>query len=163
MSRSRSARGHALIVVTIVVLLMTVLVVGFLRFASREVAGAISAKQQAAVAACADAARQQLLSQLRLTGANSAMGLDPVEVKLDDTPTYVRSGHYGQDKTLPNIKGLQVARLEDLTTPTAVSADDLTNRIGETVGNYRVVAHCVQGTPPDTREIEVEFGLNFGL
>ncbi len=54
-------------------------------------------------------------------------------------------------------------KINDLTTGAALSSNDLTNRIGETVGNYRVVVHCVQGTPPDARELEVEFAVNYGL
>ena len=63
-----SQRGSALVIAIIVVLIMAVIGVAMLRFGSREVAGAIALQRQQALSACADAGRQLILSQFRVSG-----------------------------------------------------------------------------------------------
>jgi hypothetical protein len=153
-------RGHAVLVSVIVVLVITVLAVGAIRFASREVSGALAARKEAGITTCADAARHMLMSQWKLLGETSGLALPPLNQTLEPlTPTVLRGGHYGD----VNVSSVQIVKLNDLTTGARVTADDLTNRIGEAVSNYRVVVHCTQGRGADARELEVEFGVNYGL
>jgi hypothetical protein len=139
---------------------ITVLAVGAIRFASREVGGALAARKEAGIATCADAARHMLMSQWKLLGERSGPQIAPLEQTLEPlTPTVLRGGHYGD----VNVTSVQIVRLNDLTTGSRFTADDLTNRITESVANYRVVVHCTQGRGADARELEVEFGVNYGL
>ncbi|HET6437602.1 MAG TPA: hypothetical protein VFG59_06060, partial [Anaeromyxobacter sp.] len=110
--RTRLAeRGHALLISVIVVLVMTVLAVGVIRYASREVAGANAGRNRAAIAACAEAARAQLMSQWKVLGVQG-MDLQPLDVTLESgTPTKIVGGHYGQ----VNVSGVQVIKLNPLT------------------------------------------------
>ncbi|HYD41681.1 MAG TPA: hypothetical protein VEB43_12715 [Anaeromyxobacter sp.] len=163
MANSHPARGSALMISIIVVLVITVLAVGAVRFASQEVAGAIVDRKDAAVASCAEAARARLLSELRLLGQVSITDIELLDEELEDTtPTLLRGGHYGEDPEV-SVRSVQLRRLNDMTTGPSFSANDLTNRIGDTVGNYRVVVHCIQGRPPNDRQLEIEFGLQYGL
>ncbi len=156
----RSERGAALLISVVVVLVVTVLAVGAIRFASREVGGATAARKEAALAACADAARSMLMSRWKLLGQVAGPNLDALEEELEDmTPTVLRGGHYGD----VNVTGVQIVKLDDLTTGPNVPVDDISNRMTESVSNYRVTVHCTQGRPPNARELEVEFGVNYGL
>jgi hypothetical protein len=160
------ARGNALLLSIIVVLVMTVAAVGVIRFASREVAGANAARRQAGITACADAARTLLMSKWKVLGTQG-MEIMPVEEQIEpNTPTTLRGGHYGE----VNVNGVQVIRLNPLTVGASNSQGDITNRIADQVSSYRVVVHCTQGPAnpdgspgPDARELEVEFGVTFGI
>jgi hypothetical protein len=158
MTSRRNERGSALLISVVVVLVVTVLAVGAIRYGSREVAGAHAARKEAAVEACADAARSMLMSQWKLLGQTAFGDLEVLNVVLEpSTPTELRGGHYA------DVDTVQIVRIDDRTTGAMYSANDLTNRIGEGVANYRVVVHCRQGRPPDARELEIEFGVNYGL
>jgi hypothetical protein len=160
MSARRPARGVALLIAIIVVLVVTVLAVGVIRYASREVAGATAGRKEAAIASCAEGARSMLLSQWKLLGQQASGSISPLNVTLEpSTPTALRGGHYGD----VNVTGVQIVKMNDLTVGDRLSVSDLTNRIAESVANYRVVVHCTQGTGLAARELEVEFGINFGL
>ena len=110
-----------------------------------------------------------LMSQWKLLGAHG-VNARPLDLLLETaSQTRVRGGHYGEnpsDPTLWNatsgmwIKNIQVIQLDPLTLGSAYVANDLTNRIGDSVQPYRVVVHCTQG---DGREIEVEFAVQYGL
>jgi len=173
-------RGSALLVSIIVVLVVAAVGVGVIRFASREVAGATAFRKEAATVACASAARTLLTSQWKLLGTHGVKTL-PLDVLLDSvTQTRLRGGHYGDDPTDSaywnassrtwvvegtTVKNIQVIPLNTLTVGSKYVANDLTNRIGDSAQPYRVVAHCSQsdGVNPNAREIEVEFGLQYGL
>lgn len=160
MASRRSERGAALLVSVVVVLVITVLAVGAIRFASREVGGATATRKEAALAACADAARAMLMSKWKLLGQVSGPNLEALNEELEGvTPTVLHGGHYGE----VDVTGVQIVKLDDLTTGSNVTVDDLTNRIVESVSNYRVTVHCTQGRFPNARELEVEFGVNYGL
>jgi hypothetical protein len=166
-------RGSALLMSIIVILVISVIGVGVIRFASREVAGATAGRKEAAAAACAETARVLLMSQWKLLGAHG-VNARPLDIPLGDaSQTRVLGGHYGQkppdDATYWNagsgtwVKNIQVIPLDPLTVGSAYVANDLTNRIGDSVQNYRVVVHCTQGSGTDARDTEVEFGVQYGL
>ncbi len=161
-------RGNALVMSIIVVLVITVAGVGIIRFVSREMAGAHAGRKEAAIEACAEAARAMLMSRWKVLGT---VGIPPVDETLEPSgPTKIKGGHYGDEPTpyyneltQTWIKNVQVMPLNPRTLGNAFQADDITNRIGEAALPYRVVVHCVQGTDVNAREVEVEFGLRYGL
>jgi hypothetical protein len=167
-------RGASLIMSMIVVLVMAVIGVAVVRYGTREVAGAHAGRKEAAVASCADAARAMLMSQWKLLGAHGAT-VQPLKIQLDPgSHTLVQGGHYGQDPTTSAywdasgqtwINNIQVTQLDPLTVGSYVQSNDLTNRIGDNVRSYRVVVHCTHGDPQlgPPREVEVEFGVQYGL
>jgi Tfp pilus assembly protein PilX len=160
MRPSHSERGSALIIAVIVVLVMSVLAVGVIRFASREVAGATAGRKLAAASSCAEAARAWILANWNALDNVAPADKPPMDVTLENvTPTALRGGHYGQT----GVTQVQIVKLNPQTVGPANKTNDLTNRIGDTVTPYRVVVHCVQGSGTDAREMELEFGLTFGL
>jgi len=160
--RSRYAeRGHALIISIIAVLIMTVMAVGAVRYAYREVAGAAAGRNRAAISACAEAARAELVSQFKLLGL-SPMQVSAFKVTLESaTPTVILGGHYGPT----TATSVQVIKLNPLTVGSSYTMSDLTNRILDGVTPYRVVVHCVQGADgdPNQRQLELEFGVSYGI
>ena len=163
-------RGNALLMSIIVVLVLAVAGVGVIRFVRREMAGAHAGRKEAAVQACAEAARAMLISRWKLLG-DHGVALGPLDETLEPAgPTRIVGGHYGDEPTpLWNeitrtwVKNVQVIALNPLTVGNKFQASDLTNRIGDNALPYRVVVHCVQGTDENAREVEVEFGLRYGL
>ncbi len=172
MRTARVARGYALLLAVIIILVVTVASVAVIRFASREVAGANAGRKFSAVANCTEAARAMLMGQWKLLGTHD-VGISPLKVTLESvTPTTVQGGHYGQDPTSAAywnktsgtwISNVQVTPLNPLTVGSKYQVSDLTNRIGDTVAPYRVVVHCVQGSGNDARELELEFAVQYGL
>ncbi len=169
MQRRSSERGSALLMSIVVILLVTVFGLAVVRFSAREVSGAIAGRKEAAVAACAEAARAMIMSQWKLLGANGVT-VPPLDVVLDSaSQTHLQGGHYDDtpgDSAHWNassqtwVNNIQVAKLNPLTVGSSYQSNDLTNRVGDTIQSYRVVVHCTQA---DGREVEVEFGVQYGL
>jgi type II secretory pathway pseudopilin PulG len=161
-------RGSALLTSVIVILVMTVIGIGVVRFASREVAGAQAGAREQALVACADAARQLLLSQFH------ALGVSPVQVAALNVPldgpaatahTYALGGHLGT----MNVSVDQVSYLPENAMGPSDAIPDLTNQtaIGGQGGRpMKLVVHCQDGgdgSATSGRQLEVEFGVRFGL
>ncbi len=160
MRSTLSPRGNALIISIIVVLVMSVLAVGIIRFSSREVAGAIASKKLAASSSCAEAARAYIMSGWNALDPTNPIDRPPLDVTLESaTPTVIRGGHYGQT----GVTRVQIVKTNPNMVGPMNKVGDLTNRIGDTANVYRVVVHCVQGTGDDARELELEYAVNFGL
>lgn len=166
----RPQRGNALVMVMIVLLVITAGSIAIMRFAAREVTGAHAGRKEAAVSACAEAARGLLMGRWKLLGTHD-LGILPVSVTLESAnPTVAQGGHYGQD---PNalwdatnqvwLQQVQVIALNPTTVGPSSQSNDLSNRIGDTILPYRVVVHCTQGTAPDARELELEFAVQYGI
>jgi type II secretory pathway pseudopilin PulG len=164
--RTTSQRGSALVIAIIVVLVMAVIGVSMLRFGAREVAGSTAAQRQQALSACADLGRQVFLSRFHAVGSppTSLPALDePVDAS---TGARIVGGHYdttgvavSQVSTLPeNAFGID---------PGSISTG--TNRINVTGGGakpMKVIIHCQiagNGAADSGRQLEVEFGLRFGI
>jgi len=161
---NRSQRGSALVISTIVVLVVAIIGVAVIRFASREVAGATSTRQHQALVACADAGRQVLLSQFK------ALGASPVSLTALNLPLDARNQVVGGHVDTSGIQVSQVTYLpESSFGPDRGVVQDITNRIVGTGGGGRpvkVVVHCQQGgtgAANTGRQLEVEFGLRFGI
>jgi Tfp pilus assembly protein PilX len=166
--RSRSQRGSALLLAMIVVLVITIIAVAMIRYSSRELAGATAARQNSALVACAEAGRQLLTSQFRSLGVAPTQ-LQALNVTLDGAggDTRVLGGHVDtnvqvdQVTVLPSASfGVQQNSVRDLTNIIAGAG-----QLGGTP--YRVVVHCqdhgTAGLPASGRQLEVEFGIRFGL
>ncbi len=161
---ARSQRGSVLLMSAIVVVAIAIIGVAVIRFASREVAGATSARKQMALVACADAGRQLILSQFKALG-NAPVSLTALNVPMEAN-TRVVGGHF-------DTEGVQVSQVTYLPEvafgPDRGVVQDITNRVVGTGGGGRpvkVVVHCQQagdGTPGSGRQLEVEFGLRFGI
>jgi len=174
MTISRSPRGSALLTSMIVILVITVIGVGMINFASQEVAGATASQRDQALVACADAARQMLLAQFHLIGfPASIQALNvPLGTQTGNGNTLAIGGHYDADTTtatgLGNIYIAQVSAMADNSFGSgAATASDITNRISTTgsLGGrpYKVVVHCQDGSLYGGRQLEVEFGIRYGL
>lgn len=153
---ARSQRGSGMLLAIIVVLVITVIGVGVLRFASRELAGADAGRKHEALVQCADAGRQLLLAQFRATGV-SPTELTAIDVPLDPGGyTVARGGHMGgtvDQVTLLNPGDIGIETTGDIT--------NIANPLLAAKGGkpYRVVVHCND----HGRELEVEFLVRFGI
>jgi hypothetical protein len=163
-------RGSALIIATIVVLVIAVIGVGMVRFTQRGVAGATAGLRADATSACAEAARRLLQSRFHALGA-SPTEVEVLNVVLDGTGGRQRAlgGHIGAD---PSGTLLDVKQVEKDTRMIVdqLTGDDLSNRIVANSGTggspYRVTVHCQEGdssSPTSGRQLEIEFGVKFGL
>jgi hypothetical protein len=144
-----------------VVLIVTVIAVGVVRYTSREVAGATAGRQGRALVACAEAGRQLLLSQFRSVGTIPTE-LEALNVPLDDGGTAAVVGGHIEETDI------QVAQVTMLPLGTFGSerknTRDITNIANPALSQlggkpYRIMVHCVD----HGRQLEVEFGVRFGL
>jgi len=140
--------------------------VAMMRFGVREVAGASAMYRQQALAQCAHLGRQVLLSRFRAVGA-SPTGLPALGEAVDAaTGLTILGGHY--DST--DVQLDQVNLLPDAAFGVDRGAvQTLTNRIFLTGGGakpMKAVVRCKMGgdaAPDSGRQLEVEFGLRFGI
>jgi hypothetical protein len=161
-------RGAALLLAIIMTAAITAIAVAMIRLSSRELAGATSARQSAALSACAEAGRQLLMSQFRSLGVAPA-SLQLLDVTLDGTggATRVVGGHVGESVQIKQVTVLPASTFG--VSPNSVR--DLSNIISgaATLGGtpYRIVVHCQSGgsaaDPTTGQQLEVEFGMKFGM
>lgn len=166
----RPQRGSALLMSVVVVLVISLIGVGIIRFASREVAGATAGARNEALVACADAARKLLTSQFHAIGLQPTT-LTALNLPLDATGSQARTlavgGHV--DTSGPAVQVDQVVFLPDNAFGPSNRVRDLSNVIslaGQGGKPLRVLVHCQDGgngTPTSGRQLEVEFGVRFGL
>jgi hypothetical protein len=153
--RRHGERGSALLISLVLVLVLSVIAVGLVRFAGVEVAGAQATRKHEAVVACAEAGRQLLLSRFHALGLQP-LQLEALDVDLDAAgDTTVRAGHV-------DGLGAQVV-LSDPREGRSAPLGDITNVIPSPVAGggvpYRTTVTC----DDHGRRIEVEFGVRFGL
>jgi hypothetical protein len=169
--KPRAERGSALVLTVIVVLVLAVISAALIRFTSRELAGATSARQNDALVACAEAGRQLIMSQFRSISI-APNDLQPLNKAIDADPPNGSTRVLGGHVDTMNMKVDQVTVLPMGTFgPQPNAIRDLSNIItgAQQLGgtSYRVVVHCQDhGTATDAtsgRQLEVEFGLRFGL
>ena len=82
-------RGSALVMTVVVVMVITIIAVGVVNFASREVSGAYAGARRQALVSCADSARQLLVSKLHAVGMNPT-SIQALNVPLDATACELR-------------------------------------------------------------------------
>ena len=166
--KKTSQRGSALLVSVIAVLVISVIGVGIIRFAGREVAGASASMHEQALAACADAARQRLLAQFHALGfqPSSISALNGVALGTisGNAQTLAVGGHY--DTAPANIQIAQVSYLPDSAFGPTTAVRDITSvvaLVGQGGKPIKVVVHCQDGNVDGGRMLEVEFGIRFGM
>jgi type II secretory pathway pseudopilin PulG len=175
MAKLGNERGSALLTSVIVVVVLAILGVGLIRFASRESAGALAGTREQSLVACADAARQMLVSKFSALGLQPT-SIAPLDAGLDTTGSGSRvravGGHYdsaGSVTSGTNVTITQVAYLPDSSFGPSNRVRDLTNVVavaGQGGRPLKVVVHCQQasdGTAASGRQLEIEFGVRFGL
>ena len=164
--RLRSQRGSGLLLAILVVFVITLVAVGVIRFSARELAGAYAGRRQDAVVACAEAGRQHLLSKFRAFGLAPTL-ISPVDEPLDPD-TRVKGGHVDSSTTVQQVVVLPSGAFG----PSPFGMQDRSNVIrgfgADFSGTpYRVIVHCQDhgdaANPSSGRQVEVEFGLRFGL
>lgn len=169
-------RGSALLIATIAMIIIAVIGVALVRFTQREVAGSAAGERHQVLIACAEAARGVLQSQFH------ALGINPKDITIlgsdDDTTTpnpldgpggHMRAmgGHVGQDPVLVTVTQVEELPVEALATQKKVR--NVTGRTPKTgLGGtpLKVTVHCQEGdlsSPTSGRQLEMEFGINFGL
>jgi hypothetical protein len=160
-----SQRGSSLILAVIVVLVISVMAIGMVRFAASESAGATGGTRRQALVQCAEAARQLLLSKFHSLGAQPT-DISALNVPLDGTggSTLALGGHVDT----MNIKIGQVTPLPPTAfgPPPVRDASNIVSLVGQGGKPLKVVVHCMDygdGTPTGGRQLEVEFGIRFGL
>lgn len=161
MSKARE-RGSALLTAVVVVLVVTVIGVGIISYAGREIAGATAGAQRQGLVSCAESARQLLLSRFHAVGLVPT-SLDALNVTMDGTGGRIAAvgGHVDQPDSTVQVS--QVQFLPDNAFGPSTRTRDITNTvslIGQGGKPLRVIVHCVDG---GGRQLEVEFGVRFGL
>jgi Tfp pilus assembly protein PilX len=172
-----SARGSALVTAVIVTLVVTVIAVGIINFASREVAGAAAGAQRQSLVSCAEAGRALLLSRFHAVGLQPT-AFEAVNVPLDGPSTTSKvslvGGHVDSPSNAVQVNQVVVLPANS-TGQFGSTAIDLTNRLVGPAGSagsggggapMRVIVHCIDhgdGTATGGRQLEVEFGVRFGL
>jgi Tfp pilus assembly protein PilX len=165
-------RGSALIIAVVAMLIVAVIGVGLLRFTQRSVAFSIGGPRHKALVTCADAARALLESRFHV------LGKDPTEIavlneRLDGPQGRMRAlgGHVDADPSQPLVVIKQVELLPaNAVSGVDASSGDITNVIGGiNAGGGRplkVTVHCQEGdtsSPTSGRQMEIEYGIRFGL
>ena len=156
----RSPRGSALLFTLLVTLAMLTIAVASIRFSALELSAATAGRRQQQLVSCAEAGRTLLLSKFKLLGA-PVTEIATLDVALDDR-TLLKAGHYDE------VNVVQVSPLPAWsagpTKPSTANWRIQTDALGGTP--YKVVVHCQvagDGTPTSGRQLEVEFGIRFGL
>ena len=164
--RPPSQRGSALLLAVIVVMVAAVIGVAMMRFGAREVAGATASQRQQALSSCAELGRQVILSRFHAVGT-APTGLPALSEPVDGgTGATILGGHFDS----ANVQLDQVNFLPDAAFGVDRGAvQTISNRVFVTGGGARpmkVVVRCKMGgdaTPTSGRQLEVEFGLRFGI
>ena len=157
---TRNARGSALLVAIIALLVMSVIGIGILRFGYREVAGASAVAREEAMVACATAARQLMASRFHALGADPTT-LEGMDVDLGANGRAL-GGHYGTTDT-DAMRVTQVKVLPLSAFGPAAASRDLTNVVAKDAvakQPFKIVVHCQNAAGV---ELELEFGVKFGL
>ncbi|GEJ55662.1 hypothetical protein [Anaeromyxobacter diazotrophicus] len=157
---SRSQHGSALLFTLLVMTAILAVAVAMIRYSALELSASTAGRKQQELVACAEAGRTLLLSKFKLLGAPVTEVL-PLNVALDSR-TQLAAGHYD---------GASVVQVSPLpawaagpTKPSTANWRIQAQSLGGTP--YKVVVHCQvggDGTPTSGRQLEVEFGIRFGL
>jgi len=161
----RTQRGSTLVLAVIVVLIVTVMAIGMVRFAASETAGAVGGARRGALVQCAEAARQLLVSKFH------ALGLQPAEITALNVPLQGPGGStlaLGGHVDTMNVTIGQVTYLPPNVFGPAPASDasNVVRLVGQGGKPMKVVVHCqdgADGTATGGRQLEIEFGIRFGL
>lgn len=149
----RQGRGSALLLVVVLLAILATVGLGLALRTTREGDSAAAKRQHDKAVSCADSARQMLLSQFQLYGAQpTSLTLNsPVDDKV------MSSGHYDTF----NVTSVQLASGVN---QGSEGIQDISNRVVRTALGaqfYRMTVVC--SSAGNTRQSEVEFLVRFGL
>ncbi|HUL59217.1 MAG TPA: hypothetical protein VLU43_08080 [Anaeromyxobacteraceae bacterium] len=157
-------RGSSLAVTMIVVVVVSVIGIGILKFTSRELYGSMAGQREQSMVACAESSRALLMSKFH------ALGIKPLDVAALNVPidsnATSQGGHYDMPSAtsadLTSIQLAQVTYLSDSAFGPLQSAFDLTNTLSLSRGGrpMKVMVRCINR---NGIQLEVEFGIKFGL
>ena len=149
-------RGFTLVTVLVVLTVMALLVAGALTFTGQEVASATQHVRRESMAACVEAARSYVLSQIR-TGAEGRVVNRDIQGELDMGDFLVRTGHLDATSAQPAVAPCAPSG-------GGVGMIDLTNTTLGAGGSFgrqclRIVAHCIDKQTQARREVEFQMIL----
>lgn len=161
----RTQRGSSLVLAVVVVLVIAVLGVGMVRFAASESAGATSGARREALIQCAEAARQLLVSKFH------ALGMQPADISALNVPLQGAGGStlaLGGHIDTMNVTIGQVTYLPPnaFGPPPVSDISNIVQLVGQGGKPMKVIVHCqdgADGTATGGRQLEIEFGVRFGL
>lgn len=168
MKTLHASRGSALLITLIALAVLMVIVVGAIQFTGINREGAAAKLRGDSLAACGEAAKRQLVSQLALFGGgvNNVPLTGPVDVRIPDRATVsersrIMLAHYDElDAGMEDIQPVS----SGLMGSSARGARDLSNAAPSSTSlggtYYRVVMKCQDF---GGRESEVEFLFRFGI
>lgn len=150
----RRARGSTLVVTVVLVAVLTVAAAGLVVRSRMGIESAGAARRQEAVLACAESAREMLVSRFRVSNISLA------ELQLERTAGghHMGSGHYDTF----DMKTVEPLAPEALSAP---KAQGIGNRVVRTAlggAPYRVTVICADSSQ-ENQQAEVEYLVRFGL
>lgn len=151
-----NARGMALVMAMVVVVLVTLLVAGAISFTGTERAASEVQTQEDMMSSCVQAARNLFLSKLNMLDFEG-----PTKIQIDEDlrGTKLRTGHFGR---LSEVSARDVS--SSMKDPNR-EVQDLSN--GDTnkakTRFYAVTAVCREGDETTSPEREIEFMVRVGL
>jgi type II secretory pathway pseudopilin PulG len=165
----RRHRGSALIAALIVIAVLALVTVATLRLADISKGQSAKDARKFGQAACIDAARQYLISRLRLYGVPTQVSFDEV-VSTEAGPRHIYTGHVRQPDASGQVSGpvpVSINGLTPLRTGFVGGGTARSREISNTIGApsiggkpYQVVVSC---SDPLAGDMELEFTLKFGL
>lgn len=150
----KRARGSTLIVTVVLVAVLTVAAAGLVVRSRMGVESAGAARRQEAVLACAETAREMLLSRFRV----SNISLASLELDRQTGGHRLGSGHYDTFE----MRTVEALGAEALSAP---RAQGIGNRVVRTAlggAPYRFTVVCMDSSD-ENQQAEVEYLVRFGL
>jgi Tfp pilus assembly protein PilX len=163
--RTPLQRGSALLNAMIMMLAMSVLAVGIIRYAGRGAASAAAERNYAALVACAESGRQLLLTQLRQLQPDAQITFADRTI---DNPAggtvRVRSGHIGDAPGSVSVTRLELGSLGGNRGTTGNQSNMMGGAGDSSMArrDLKVIVHCQQpadADPTQGRQLEVELGV----
>ncbi|WP_224250308.1 hypothetical protein [Hyalangium gracile] len=151
-----NARGMALVMAMIVVVLITLLVAGAISFTGTERAASEIQTQEDVMSSCVQAARNLFLSKLNMLDFEG-----PKKILIDEDlrGTKLRTGHFGR---LAELSASDVS--STMKDPNREVQDiSNSNTISPKTKFYTVTAVCRETDDPSSAEREIEFMVRVGL
>jgi Tfp pilus assembly protein PilX len=172
MRRHDSSRGSALLTAVITVLIITVIGMAMIKMTYRGVASSAAGAHEQALVACAEAAKVQLSSRLHALGFNPTT-VQALSVNLAGSRTVAMGAHYDTPRNSTGSPAVVIEQVSMLP-PTAAGAatanntPEISNRLSAFAGGggqqpFKVIALCKDGFDGASRELEIEFGIVFGM
>jgi hypothetical protein len=159
---SKKHRGSALIAALIIIGVLAVVTVATLQLANISKQASAADSRRLSQTSCVEAARQYLLSRLRLFGLDPATLVLDKSIPMEAGNRVLRTAHINTVNTTPVVTSV-VALPSNLVANTTPKSRDISNLIAPpTLGGkaYRVVVAC---SDPLAGNMEMEFTFKYGL